>query len=224
MAQWYKRVRIESGDTNVNYSKKDIQNLEKRFRASFVNSLSGFKSLNLIGTINDAGLENVAIFNSVIHLGADPALLGMICRPDSVARHTLENIRVTNFYTINGVSENIFENAHHTSARFNESEFSACQLTPLYKESFKAPFIKESPLQIGMKFIREVPIDENGTTLIIGSIESVEFNNKVCDESGYIDLEKLNLLSGVSLEGYYKPTLIARLDYAKPDKPTRRKE
>jgi flavin reductase (DIM6/NTAB) family NADH-FMN oxidoreductase RutF len=207
----------------LKYSKDDIKNLDKRIRGSFVNSLSGFKSLNLIGTISESGVENVAIFNSVIHLGADPALLGMISRPDSVARHTLENIRQTGFYTINGISVDFFENAHHTSARFDESEFAACSLNPLYKEKFKAPFVKESPLQIGMKLVREIAIDENGTSLIIGSIESVELENSACDESGYVDLEKLNLTAGVSLEGYYKPTLIARLEYAKPEKPTRRK-
>lgn len=208
----------------MNYTKEDFKNFDKRFRATFINSLSGFKSLNLIGTLSKKGCENVAIFNSVFHLGADPAMLGMISRPDSVSRHTLENIRINNFYTINAVSENIFENAHYTSARFEESEFSACNLQPYYRKQFIAPFVKESPLKIGMKFVREVKIDENGTTLIIGSIENVEIEKDICDESGYLNLEKLDILSGVSLEGYYSPKLITRLEYAKPGQPTRRKE
>ncbi len=207
----------------MKYTKEDINQFEKRFRGAFVNSLSGFKSLNLIGSIDNKGVQNLAIFNSVFHLGADPALLGMISRPDSVARHTLENIRTTGFYTINAVGEEFFEQAHHTSARFDGSEFTATKLEALFKDDFAAPFVKESPLKIGMKLVREIEIDENGTIMIIGSIESVEFDEKACDDSGYVDLEKLKVTSGVSLEGYYKPRLLARLEYAKPDKPIKRK-
>lgn len=50
-----------------------IGNLEDRKRVSLINSLSGFKSLNLIGTINNnQGQTNLAIFNSVVHIGANP--------------------------------------------------------------------------------------------------------------------------------------------------------
>lgn len=49
-----------------------IGNLEDRKRVSLINSLSEFKSLNLIGTINNQGQTNLAIFNSVVHIGANP--------------------------------------------------------------------------------------------------------------------------------------------------------
>ena len=46
--------------------------MEDRKRIALINSLSGFKSLNLIGTINNQGQTNLAIFNSVVHIGANP--------------------------------------------------------------------------------------------------------------------------------------------------------
>lgn len=49
-----------------------IGTLEDRKRIALINSLSGFKSLNLIGTINNQGQTNLAIFNSVVHIGANP--------------------------------------------------------------------------------------------------------------------------------------------------------
>ncbi|CAD7816239.1 hypothetical protein CHRY9390_03129 [Chryseobacterium aquaeductus] len=81
----------------THFTNQQIADLEERKRTAMINSLSGFKSLNLIGTINKIGQTNLAIFNSVMHIGANPALMGFICRPDSVERDTLENIKQTGF-------------------------------------------------------------------------------------------------------------------------------
>jgi flavin reductase (DIM6/NTAB) family NADH-FMN oxidoreductase RutF len=70
------------------FTKENILNFEKNFRTKFINSLSGFKSANLIGTISKTGKTNLAIFNSVIHVGANPSLIGLLIRPASVPRHT----------------------------------------------------------------------------------------------------------------------------------------
>ncbi|MEO6901676.1 MAG: flavin reductase, partial [Bacteroidia bacterium] len=105
----------------------DILTLENRYRATFINSLGGFKSLALIGTRNGEGISNLAIFNSLFHIGANPPLFGFIVRPDSVERHTLSNILETGEFTVNHVREDFFEQAHQTSARYsnNVSEFEA---------------------------------------------------------------------------------------------------
>ena len=82
---------------NIHLNSLDIQQIEHRKRTALINSLSGFKSLNLIGTASQEHETNLAVFNSVIHLGADPALMGFISRPHSVERHTIENINRQNF-------------------------------------------------------------------------------------------------------------------------------
>ncbi len=91
-------MKLEFIDNNA------IAQLEQRFRTNFINCLSGFKSLNLIGSVNQLQQTNLAIFNSVFHLGANPPLLGCIIRPDSVERHTLSNIESTGYYTFNHVN------------------------------------------------------------------------------------------------------------------------
>ena len=58
------------------YNREDIENLEKQFRINLVNSLSGYKSANLIATKSKDEITNVAIYSSVIHLGSNPPLLG----------------------------------------------------------------------------------------------------------------------------------------------------
>ncbi|MGJ8661580.1 MAG: flavin reductase family protein, partial [Bacteroidota bacterium] len=140
----------------MHLTKEDIKNTDKVDRLNLINGLTGIKPANLIGTVSNDGQENVAIFSSVVHLGSNPALFGFILRPaGDVPRNTYENIKETGFYTINHVHESIVENAHFTSAKFpgDVSEFDKCGLTPIYKEGFKAPFVENAFVQLGMRFV-----------------------------------------------------------------------
>ena len=51
------------------------------------------------------GQTNLAIFSQIFHIGANPPLVGILVRPDSVDRHTLRNIRETSWFTINHIQE-----------------------------------------------------------------------------------------------------------------------
>ena len=137
----------------IHFSSSDIISMETRKRAAFMNSLSGFKSASLIGTIDNNNNTNLAIFSSVIHLGSNPPLVGFINRPDTVDRHTFENILATNFFTINFICKSIFKQAHQTSARYPKdiSEFEATGLTTEYINEFKAPFVKESQIKYSLE-------------------------------------------------------------------------
>ncbi|MCJ8275234.1 MAG: flavin reductase family protein, partial [Bdellovibrionales bacterium] len=55
----------------------------KRAWIKLVNSLSGFKSANLVGTQSKDGQTNLAMFSSFFHLGANPPLMGFVLRPHS---------------------------------------------------------------------------------------------------------------------------------------------
>ena len=202
------------------FDKKDIENLDKRFRTAFINSLSGFKSLALIGTKDKNDHTNLAVFNSLIHIGANPALVGFISRPGVVERQTLENIIETRFYTINHVTEDFYRQAHQTSARYPRevSEFDATGLTIEYKNDFFAPFVAESQVQIEVEFKEQVDLTINNTVLIIGEIQAVYFPADCLFEDGALDLEKAGSLASLGLDGYYKTQRLARLSYAKSDR------
>ncbi len=203
----------------THFTNRQISELEKRKRTALINSLSGFKSLNLIGTVNKKSQTNLAIFNSVIHLGADPALMGFISRPDSVEWHTLENIKETGHYTINHVNAAIFEKAHQTSARYKreESEFDAVGLKADFKNEFLAPYVQESHMQIGLQLQEIIPIQINNTQLVIGEVVELYFPAEIWDDDqGVFDIEKAGTVAGSSLDGYHSTQLIKRMKYAKP--------
>lgn len=203
---------------NIHLKSLDIQQIEHRKRTALINSLSGFKSINLIGTVSRERKTNLALFNSVIHLGADPALMGFISRPHSVERHTIENIAQTKFFTINHVTADIFEKAHKTSARYprEQSEFEAVGLTAVYKNNFAAPFVEESKIQIGLELKETVAVKSNNTLLIIGEIIDLYFPENIWLEEGVLDIEKAETLTGSALDGYHTTKLIKRMKYAKP--------
>ena len=62
----------------VHYSQEDITKMQNLYRINLINSCSGFKSANLIGTASKNGEENVAVFSSVTHIGSNPPLLGFV--------------------------------------------------------------------------------------------------------------------------------------------------
>ena len=208
----------------MQFSGADIAAMEDRFRVFFVNALSGFKSANLVGTTSADGQDNLAMFSSVVHLGANPPLLGMVSRPHSVRRDTLENIAATGFYTINHVGAEFFEAAHQASARYEPeiSEFDAVGLTRRHGELHPAPYVAESPLQIGLAHRQTIDLDINGTCLVIGEVVEVELSGAAVGEDGAIDLGQLGSLVVGGLDSYHAPEQLARLSYAKPDRPLRR--
>jgi hypothetical protein len=95
------------------YSLSTIQGWERFYRGNFINSLSGFKSASLIATVNNDGISNLAIFSNIVHIGADPAVIGFVNRPKDAAPHTISNIEATGAYTINLIPANLIEQAHH---------------------------------------------------------------------------------------------------------------
>jgi len=198
--------------------KNTLARSERIRRLNIVNSISGVKSVNLIGTISEVGQTNLAVFSSVVHLGSDPALLGFISRPiGQVRRHTLENIMKTSCYTINHVSEMMAERAHYTSAKFEEdqSEFDHCCFGEQYLKDFSAPFVSESQLKIGMKLLEIQEIKANKTLLVIGAVEHVIIDDDALSEEGYVDF---GVLKGVGLSGlnnYYRLNHLASFPYAR---------
>ena len=63
------------------FNSNDLDGLSKVYRLNLINSITGYKSANLIGTQNLNGITNLAIFSSIIHIGSNPPLMGFILRP-----------------------------------------------------------------------------------------------------------------------------------------------
>lgn len=198
--------------------RSDINQMESRFRAQFINSLSGYKSANLVGTVDAQGNTNLAIINSVVHLGAHPPLLAFINRPHSVTRHTFENIKANGCFSINHLHRDNVIAGHQTSARYPNdiSEFQACGFTEQWVEGFDAPLVKESKIKLGMRYVEHHNL-LNETIMIIGEVEVVEIPDEILRTDGSLDIAAAKTVAAGGLDSYYDVEKIARLSYAKPD-------
>lgn len=202
--------------THLNYP--ELMTMEQSKRAHLINSVGGFKSVCLIGTTDNPGNTNLGIFSSIVHIGTNPPLICFIMRPDSVERHTLSNILETGVYTINHINKNIYRQAHQTSARYpkNISEFDATGLAKEYKNDFKAPFVKESMIQLGVNFKEHIDLTINNTIMVIGEINQLYFPDDCLCDDGYLDIEKAGTISCTGLDSYHTTQRLQRLNYAKP--------
>lgn len=199
------------------YTNKDIEQLDRKSRLKIINSVTGIRPANLIGTIDETGQTNLAIFSSVVHLGSNPALLGFVARPQTAeVGHTYHNIQKIGLYTINHIHPEIVMNAHYTSAKFDStiSEFERCNLSEQYIKKFKAPFVKESIFKMGMRFKEALNIEQNGTVFIIGEIEHLIFPDAAIVDDD-IDLEATDAVGVSGLNSYYSLRKIEKYPYVR---------
>jgi flavin reductase (DIM6/NTAB) family NADH-FMN oxidoreductase RutF len=202
----------------INLTEQDIQEMHHLYRINLINSCSGYKSANLIGSKSTEGITNLAVFSSVTHIGSNPPLLGFFLRPVTVLRNTYENIKATGVFTINHIYEHITEEAHHTSAKYAPeiSEFDVTGLEPCYRDNFEAPFVNGSPVQIAMEYVEEYPIKANDTILVVGKIAALYVEEGLIEKDGFIDLSKAKTAAINGLDTYAVPKTNQRFSYQRP--------
>ncbi len=204
------------------FTPAEWQSWERFYRANFINSLTGFKSASLIGTINAQGVPNLGMFSSIVHIGSDPALIGYINRPVAAAPHTLANIKANGFYTVNHIQPSFVDKAHQTSAKYPDevNEFKEVGLTEEYFDGIIVPFVKESQIKYLLSLKEIVPILLNDTFLVIGQLEQVLIDPSLQPTSdGFLHLDQAGSICSNGLDAYYKTELMDRYDYAKPGIP-----
>ena len=202
----------------LHYSRTEIDQMDKIFRLNLINSCTGYKSANLIGTQSADGKTNLAVFSSITHLGSNPPLIGFVLRPTTVPRDSYRNIKSSSFFTVNHIHYSTVADAHHTSAKYPEdvSEFSKTDFEAEYLGDFEAPFVKSAKVRLACRFLNEYPIKENNTLLVVSEILAIHIEDGIMESDGWLNLQKAGSVTINGLDGYAKAELIERFPYAKP--------
>ena len=202
----------------LHYSGTDIDQMDKIFRLNLINSCTGYKSANLIGTQSADGKTNLAVFSSITHLGSNPPLIGFVLRPTTVPRDSYRNIKSSSFFTVNHIHHSTVADAHHTSAKYPEdvSEFSKTDFEAEYLDDFEAPFVKNAKVRLACRFLNEYPIKENNTLLVVSEILAIHIEDGIMESDGWLNLQQAGSVTINGLDGYAKAELIERFPYAKP--------
>lgn len=202
-----------------NYNSLLLESLDKVFRLNLINSITGIKPANLIGTTNKHGDDNLAIFSSIVHISSNPPLIGFISRlrGGQKPNNTVDNILKTRKYTINAVPTHMIKEAHNTSGKHEQhlDEFEICKINKTHIDQFEAPFVANSPIKIGMLFKEAVPINSNNALLIIGQVDQLIIDKNIVNDAGQLNLELANLAGISGLNAYYKLSKLNEFDYVK---------
>ena len=207
---------------DIHYKSEQIKGLDRFYRANLINSIIGIKQANLIATISSQNTTNLAIFSSGIHLGSNPALIGIFSRPRTAyPKQTMENILLNKQFTINHVNADILKRSHATSYKFDEfiSEFSECNLNERYIENFDAPFVNEAEISIGLEYLNDYKIVENGVVMIVGEVQHIIIKDSDhIQENGEINFQSSQSVGVSGNNTYYKLKNHRTLDYVASSK------
>ncbi|MCB0530853.1 MAG: flavin reductase [Saprospiraceae bacterium] len=204
------------------FTLSDIEQLARIPRLTLINCITGFKSANLVGTSSASKIPNLAIFSSAVHLGSDPALIGIVTRPVDgelkTTRHTYQNIRESGFFTLNHIHTGIIEAAHQTSAAYPDavSEFEQVGLTPFWSKRLpNAPYVAESRIRLGLEYVEEYNIAANNTILIVGKVLELYLPDTCVDSHGNVDLNLAETVAISGIDTYHQGQQLKRLEYAR---------
>ena len=171
------------------------------------------RPIAFVSTLSKDGLENLAPFSYFNGICSNPPSI-MFCPArrgyDGKTKDTLNNIRDTEEFAVNIVSEDFAEQMVSTSTDFEPevNEFEVSGLTPEPCQKIAPPKVAEAKISFECKLNQIVPVGNEGPGggfVIIGTIVLFHIDDDVY-EDGYINLEKLRPIGRLAGNMYTRTT------------------
>jgi flavin reductase (DIM6/NTAB) family NADH-FMN oxidoreductase RutF len=174
-------------------------------------------------TLDKNGRPNLSPFSFFNVFSANPPIA--IFSParrgrDNTTKHTFENAKVTKEVVINVVSHSMVEQMSLASTEYAEgvNEFEKSGFTPIPSEIIKPFRVKESPVQLECKIRDVVELGQEGGAgnLIICEIVMIHIDDRILNEAGRIDQNKIDLVGRLGANWYVRASGDALFEIAKP--------
>ena len=163
----------------------EIKGFEKHYRTSFINSLSGIRTAFIGITEDDRGRRNAATLSNVTHVGADPAQMSILFRPDNGKRHSLSNYRNQGRITLVCMPFSKSSSVHEVSMNAPEGVFELEIVGESYKEypEWAHPLPTAYLYAIELAFVEAFTLN-NGCVYTVGEIQNIALGHdvQVCDQ------------------------------------------
>lgn len=183
--------------------KAGLTNMDKRRRTALVNSISGVRQA-FIGITGSEGKWNAGTFSNVTHVGAHPAQISVLFRPDHGGRHTYTNYKETGRLTLVSLPYSENERIHNCSANAPEGvfEWTALGGEVSQVEDWSHPIPNSALWAVELSFLEEFNLS-NGCIYTVGSIERIGLG-KVSNisEQGYLNFDQSPALA-LGLNSYF---------------------
>jgi flavin reductase (DIM6/NTAB) family NADH-FMN oxidoreductase RutF len=171
------------------------------------------RPIAFVSTLSKDGLENLAPFSYFNGICSNPPSI-MFCPArrgyDGKTKDTLNNIRDTEEFAVNIVSEDFAEQMVSTSTDFEPevNEFEISGLTPEPCQKIAPPKVAEAKISFECKLNKIIPVGNEGPGggfVIIGTIVLFHIDDDVY-EDGYINLGKLRPIGRLAGNMYTRTT------------------
>jgi len=174
-------------------------------------------------TVDKDGNPNLSPFSFYNAFGVNPTTL--IFSPsrrgrDNTIKNTYENLKEVPEVVINAVNYSLVQQASLASTEYPKgvNEFIKAGLTPVPSEKVKPFRVKESPVQFECKVRQIIETGDKGgaANLIVCEILLIHIDESILDESGNIDLNKIDLVGRMGGDYYVRASGEALFTVEKP--------
>ena len=194
----------------------NMKNLEPRNRYKLLTGVIVPRPIALVTTLDLEGRVNAAPYSFFNAIGSDPPIVAL---GPGKTKHTFHNIRTTQEFVVNLVSEEIMEAMNTTATDFPEgiNELEMAGLNIAASQQIKAPRILESPVSLECKL--ETILEIGNNRVVIAEVVEIHITDQFVDaEKFYVDSQALQLIGRMGgLGGYTRTTdafQIPRVSYA----------
>ena len=155
---------------------EDFQHFDKRKRTALINSISGIRTAYIALSQNEQGAHNACTLTNVTHVGAHPAQMSVLFRPDNGKRHTLSNYRETKKLTLVCMPFDHAEVVHESSVNAPEGmfELDIIGAETIAVEGRDILLPKHFMYAIELEYIEEFTLS-NGCVYTVGTILGIHF-------------------------------------------------
>lgn len=192
--------------------------LSRRQRYRLITSLVVPRPIGWIGTQSADGRPNLAPYSYFNALSDAPMLVGASVGKrrapggELADKHTLDNIRDTEAFSVSMVAESHLEAMVRTSGDWprDMDEFIVAGLEAAECETVDAPCVADAPAVLECRLFRIVPLGDAPNTLVIGEVLAIRLDPtlSVDDESLHVDPTSLRPVGRLGLDQY---TLLGEL-------------
>jgi len=166
------------------------------------------RPIALVTTISPEGIMNAAPISFFNCLSADPGIvaIGIETKEDGSTKDTAANISRTGHFTVNMVSEAMFNAMRICSNSLppEEDEIALSGLTPLSSVSVASPRLEESP--VAFECERYITLEISASRqIVLGKVKHMHFRTDIIDtEKAYIHQDRMNLIGRMSGPSYVR--------------------
>ena len=191
-----------------------LDNMERHARTTLINSLSGVRTAFIGITANSDGRLNASTLSNVTHVGAHPAQMSILFRPDNGKRHTLQNFLSGSPLTLVCMPFNQVNLVHEVSMNAPEGTFEldVLEIATSHVEGCPHPLPKDYLYAISLEFVERFTLN-NGCIYTIGQIKSIATGAALkIDEEGQISFDTPPTLA-IGLRQYTATEKTVKLPY-----------